>query len=141
MTLDGILTVVRFSHHIKTSSSIVVTPSGMFTVFRLSQKSGAWCFHDNEKMKYEGIVPDKYNSVVDMGVRPNDIVFDENSGLRGTVRRSIFLGSEYNMFVDFDGQEVRVQRSTFDDGAGFIKEGSEVGINFLNPVFYSAKEA
>lgn len=134
---------------IGTDEDIILRPASRFVFefigvsnfFRLSQKSGAWCFHDNEKMKYEGIVPDKYNSVVDMGVRPNDIVFDENSGLRGTVRRSIFLGSEYNMFVDFDGQEVRVQRSTFDDGAGFIKEGSEVGINFLNPVFYNAKEA
>ena len=76
-----------------------------------------------------------------MGVRPNDIVFDESSNVRGTVKRSVFLGSEYNMFIDFNGQEIRVQRSTFDDGAESFKEGSEVGLKFLNPVFYQAKEA
>ncbi|MBQ3758001.1 MAG: TOBE domain-containing protein, partial [Synergistaceae bacterium] len=91
--------------------------------------------------KYDGVVPDEYTSVVDLGVRPNDIVFDETSNVRGKLRRSVFLGSEYNMFVDFNGQEVRVQRSTFDDGAGSVKEGSEVGLKFLNPVFYHAKEA
>ena len=134
---------------IGTDEDIILRPASRFVFefigvsnfFTLTKKSGAWCFHDNEQIKYEGAVPDKYNSVVDMGVRPNDIIFDDNSNVRGMVKRSIFLGSEYNMFVDFDGQEIRVQRSTFDDGAGKIKEGSEIGIKFLNPVFYNAKEA
>lgn len=114
---------------------------GVSNFFRLTNRSGTWCFHDKEAMKFDGTVPEGYTSSVDMGVRPNDIVFDEASPVRGTIRRSVFLGSEYNMFVDFDGQEVRVQRSTFDEGAGNIKEGSEVGLKFLNPVFYEPKEA
>ena len=134
---------------IGTDEDIILRPASRFVFefigvsnfFRLVKKSGSWCFHDNENIKYNEKVPDEYSSSVDMGVRPNDIVFDEGSEIRGSVRRSVFLGSEYNMFVDFDGQEVRVRRSTFDDGAGTVKEGAEIGLKFLNPVFYSAKEA
>ncbi|MBR0254097.1 MAG: ABC transporter ATP-binding protein [Synergistaceae bacterium] len=133
---------------IGTDEDIILRPSSRFVFefigvsnfFRLSQKSGSWCFHDNENIKYDGVIPDKYSSAVDMGVRPNDIIFDDSSKVRGIVKRSVFLGSEYNMFIDFDGQEIRVQRSTFDDGSGSVKEGSEVGLKFLNPVFYTAKE-
>ncbi len=114
---------------------------GVSNFFRLTKNGDAWCFHDNPAEKYEGVVPEKFSSSADMGVRPNDIVFDDASAVRGQVKRSVFLGSEYNMFIDFDGQEVRVQRSTFDEGAGTIKEGAEVGLRFINPVFYEAKEA
>ena len=132
-----------------TDEDIILRPAGRFVFefigvsnfFRLSEKSGTWCFHDNPAEKYEGTVPAKYTASVDMGVRPNDIVFDESSSVRGTVKRSVFLGSEYNMFIDFGGQEVRVQRSTFDDGAGSVREGDNVGLRFINPVFYEAKEA
>ena len=112
---------------------------GVSNFFTLSNKKGSWCFHDKDSLKFSGQVPDEYDSLVDIGVRPNDIVFDESSEIRGKVKRSVFLGSEYNMFIDFDGQEVRVRRSTFDDGAGTVKEGSEVGLKFLNPVFYRSK--
>lgn len=133
---------------IGTDEDIILRPANRFVFefigvsnfFKLTRKNDSWCFHDNNSIKYEGTVPEKYDTLVDMGVRPNDIVFDDNSGVRGKVRRSVFLGSEYNMFIDFDGQEVRVQRSTFDEGAGSIKEGSEVGLKFLNPVFYHSKE-
>ena len=132
-----------------TDEDIILRPANRFVFefigvsnfFTLSKTLSSWCFHDNEKLKYDGVVPEKYTSKVDMGVRPNDIVFDESSNVRGTVKRSVFLGSEYNMFIDFNGQEIRVQRSTFDDGAESFKEGSEVGLKFLNPVFYQAKEA
>lgn len=134
---------------IGTDEDIILRPASRFVFefigvsnfFTLRNFSGTWCFHDNNALKYDGTIPEQYASSVDMGVRPNDIVFDESSPVRGRVRRSVFLGSEYNMFIDFDGQEVRVQRSTFDDGAGSIEEGSEVGLKFLNPVFYHTKEA
>ena len=134
---------------IGTDEDIILRPASRFVFefigvsnfFKLNKKSDSWCFHDNENIKYDEKVPDEFTSETDMGVRPNDIVFDENSEIRGHVKRSVFLGSEYNMFVDFDGQEIRVQRSTFDDGAGSVREGAEVGLKFLNPVFYNAKEA
>ena len=134
---------------IGTDEDIILRPASRFVFefigvsnfFRLSEKSGSWFFNGSSAMKYDGAVPDEYKTQVDLGVRPNDIVFDDSSEIRGRVRRSVFLGSEYNMFIDFNGQEVRVQRSTFDDGAEAVKEGSEVGLRFLNPVFYHAKEA
>ena len=132
-----------------TDEDIILRPSGRFVFefigvsnfFRLSKNQNKWCFHDNNNLIYDGIIPSEYAANVDMGVRPNDIVFDENSPVKGKVKRSVFLGSEYNMFIDFDGQEIRVQKSTFDEGAANIQEGSEVGLKFLNPVFYEAKEA
>ena len=133
---------------IGTDEDIILRPANRFVFefigvsnfFTLTNKSDSWCFHDDDAIKYDGQIPGKYSSVVDMGVRPNDIVFDDASNVKGKVKRSVFLGSEYNMFIDFDGQEIRVQRSTFDDGAGNVKEGAEVGLKFLNPVFYPAKE-
>ena len=132
-----------------TDEDIILRPAGRFVFefigvsnfFRLSKVSEGWCFHNNPAEKYDGVVPEKYTAFTDMGVRPNDIVFDEASPVRGKVKRSVFLGNEYNMFVDFGGQEVRVQRSTFDEGAGKITEGADVGLKFINPVFYEAKEA
>ena len=35
----------------------------------------------------------------DMGVRPMNIVFDSSSPVRGTIRRAVFLGNQYNYFV------------------------------------------
>ena len=143
MDSEGRLTQIGTDEDIilRPASRFVFEFIGVSNFFRLTNKSGSWCFHDNASIRYDDAIPDKYNSQVDMGVRPNDIIFDDSSTVRGIVKRSVFLGSEYNMFIDFDGQEVRVQRSTFDDGAGSVREGSEVGLKFLNPVFYNAKEA
>lgn len=143
MDSEGRLTQIGTDEDIilRPASRFVFEFIGVSNFFRLSRINDTWCFHDNNSIMYTDSVPDKYNASVDMGVRPNDIIFDDSSSVRGVVKRSVFLGSEYNMFIDFDGQEVRVQRSTFDDGAGSVKEGSEVGLKFLNPVFYNAKEA
>ncbi|MBQ7577180.1 MAG: ABC transporter ATP-binding protein [Synergistaceae bacterium] len=143
MNADGSLS------QIGTDEDIILRPANRFVFefigvsnfFRLAKKNNSWCFHDNEALKFDESIPQNFDSFVDMGVRPNDIIFDDSSTIRGRVKRSVFLGSEYNMFIDFDGQEVRVRRSTFDDGAGLIAEGSDVGLKFLNPVFYPAKEA
>ncbi len=145
MNSDGSLS------QIGTDEDIILRPANRFVFefigvsnfFTLKKINNSWCFHDNEKIIYNDSIPENFDSLVDMGVRPNDIIFDENSQIRGRVKRSVFLGSEYNMFIDFDGQEIRVQRSTFDDGAGMIQEGADVGLKFLNPVFYESntKEA
>ena len=76
-----------------------------------------------------------------MGVRPNDIVFDPQSPLRVTVSRSVFLGSEYDYFVQLGGRELRIQQNTLDAAKyGVMKEGAETGIRLLNYRFYPAKE-
>ena len=74
-----------------------------------------------------------------IGIRPNDIVFDAASPIKATVRRSVFLGNEYDYFLDFDGTELRVQQNTLDAAKyGVPAEGSTVGIKLLNYRFYPA---
>ncbi len=78
---------------------------------------------------------------LEVGVRPNDIVFDNASPLRVKVKRSVFLGSEYDYFVDLGGRELRIQQNTLDAAKyGVMKEGQETGIRLLNYRFYPEKE-
>lgn len=83
----------------------------------------------------EGFVPGRRHV---MGVRPMNIVFDQVSQVRGTIRRAVFLGSEYDYFVDVGNQELRVERNALDalEDAHTYQEGDEVGLQFLRPVFY-----
>lgn len=77
-----------------------------------------------------------------MGIRPNNIIFDQTSKIQAAVKRSVFLGSEYDYFVDFAGHEIRIQKNAFDAGkAGHIeKEGEKVGLTFVNPEFYPVRK-
>ncbi len=78
---------------------------------------------------------------LELGVRPNDIVFDKDSSLRVTVKRSVFLGSEYDYFVELGGRELRIQQNTLDAAKyGVMREGQETGIRLLNYRFYPEKE-
>ncbi|HAI51882.1 ABC transporter ATP-binding protein [Candidatus Darwinibacter acetoxidans] len=78
-------------------------------------------------------------AVLDVGIRPNDIVFDSSSPFRGVVRRAVFLGSEYEYFVQAGDKSLRIQQGALDASLnGIAAEGSEVGLNFLNPQYYEA---
>ena len=78
---------------------------------------------------------------LEVGVRPNDIVFDPDSPLKVTVTRSVFLGSEYDYFVTLGGKELRVQQNALDAAKyGVVREGAETGIRLLNYRFYPKKE-
>ena len=133
---------------IGTDEDIILRPAdrfvfefiGVSNFFTLTRSGDEWLFHNRPEWPYRSDVPSEFESAgrVDMGVRPNGIVFDDASPIRGTIRRSVFLGSEYNLFVDLDGQEVRVQRSAF-EGTGGVQEGTEVGLSFLSPKFYAVK--
>ena len=91
----------------------------------------------------EGTLPEGIDASqgLELGVRPNDIVFDSDAPLRATVMRSIFLGSEYDYFIRLGDQELRVQQDTLDvTRRGALKEGVETGIRFLNYRFYPPKK-
>lgn len=76
---------------------------------------------------------------IEVGVRPNDIIFDDTSPIRGIVKRSVFLGSEYDYFILLGDKELRVQQSTLDAVQyGIAKEGSEIGLRLLNPRYYES---
>ena len=78
---------------------------------------------------------------LEVGVRPNDIVFDPDSPLKVTVTRSVFLGSEYDYFVTLGGKELRVQKYALDAAKyGVVRERAETGIRLLNYRFYPKKE-
>lgn len=118
---------------------------GVSNFFTLKRSGTNWCFSGSEPLFYDGEVPAEYDraEAVDMGVRPNNIVFDSSSPLKARVNRSVFLGSEYDYFVEFLGREVRVQKNAFDTlGTGVVEqEGDQVGLRFISPRFYPAVTA
>ncbi|MEG2441564.1 MAG: ABC transporter ATP-binding protein [Acetivibrio sp.] len=78
---------------------------------------------------------------LELGVRPNDIIFDSASPLKAFVKRGVFLGSEYDYFMMLGNKELRVQQNTLDVVQnGIVKEGSTVGIRLLNPHYYQEKK-
>lgn len=117
---------------------------GVSNFFRIKKQGGSWYFFGNSKLPYEGEVPKEFEKAgeADMGIRPNNIFFDKTAKARAKVKRSVFLGSEYDYFVDFAGQEVRVQKNAFDaTQAGRVeKEGEEVGLVFVSPEFYPVRK-
>lgn len=89
-----------------------------------------------DSMKIDG------SSAKEMGVRPNDIIFDPASPLKARIVRAVFLGSEYDYFLDFGGVELRAQASALDIlEHGEAKEGDTVGISFANPRIYERKDS
>ena len=77
----------------------------------------------------------------ELGVRPNDIVFDAASPLKARVDSKVFLGSEYNYLLSLGKKQIRVQQSMLDARTkGVADEGTTVGIRFLNTRFYPTKK-
>ncbi len=116
---------------------------GVSNFIPVTEKNGAWCLDIGEGIPYrkerpQGILPYVKNV---MGIRPMDIVFDDDSPVRATIEQSVFLGSLFNYFVRVGDRELRVQRSTLDslDGREYV-EGQEVGLRFLNEKYYDAEE-
>ena len=88
----------------------------------------------------QSLLPKENVSGKEMGVRLNDVVFDNNSPLRATVSSKIFLGSEYNYFLKLGQKDIRVQQDMLAARLyGTPNEGEETGISFLNPHFYDPK--
>ncbi|WP_242956422.1 ABC transporter ATP-binding protein [Enterocloster lavalensis] len=116
---------------------------GVSNFIPVVEKSGSWCLDIGEGIPYSGVRPKGILPGVKnvMGIRPMDIIFDDESPVRGTIEQSVFLGSLFNYFVRVGDQELRVQRSTLDslDGREYA-EGQEVGLRFLNEKYYNAEE-
>jgi iron(III) transport system ATP-binding protein len=95
-----------------------------------------------ERIPYTGEVPEEAaNGGFDLGVRPNDIVFDNSSPVKAKVDSRVFLGSEYNYFLSVGNRQIRVQQSMLDARTkGIANEGETVGIRFLNTRFYPTKK-
>ncbi len=116
---------------------------GVSNFIPVAEKSGSWCLDIGEGIPYSAARPKGILLGVKnvMGIRPMDIIFDDESPVRGTIEQSVFLGSLFNYFVRVGDQELRVQRSSLDslDGREYA-EGQEVGLRFLNEKYYDAEE-
>ena len=133
-----------------TDEEIILHPANRFTFefigvsnFIPVEKDGkGMALNCGEKIPYEGSVPEEARSGgYELGVRPNDIVFDDASPLKAKVDSRVFLGSEYNYFLSVGKKQIRVQQSMLDARTkGVANEGETVGIRFLNTRFYPAKK-
>ena len=125
---------------------IILHPANRFTfefigvsnIIPLVQDAGALKLDCGEKIPYPETVPaEAANGGFELGVRPNDIIFDDASPLKAKVDSRIFLGSEYNYFLSIGKKQIRVQQSMLDARTkGVANEGETVGVRFLNPRFY-----
>ena len=133
-----------------TDEDIILHPANRFTFefigvsnfLPLEKDGNGMCLNVGEKIPYPFEVPaEAANGGYEIGVRPNDIVFDSDSPLRAKVDSRVFLGSEYNYFLSLGQKQIRVQQSMLDARTrGTAGEGETVGIRFLNTRCYPAKE-
>ena len=133
-----------------TDEEIILRPANRFTFefigvsnFLPLEKEGDSLFLNcGEKIPYPLEVPEEAaNGGYEIGVRPNDIVFDSQSPLKAKVDSRVFLGSEYNYFLSLGQKQIRAQQSMLDARTtGVANEGETVGIRFLNTRCYPAKK-
>ena len=122
--------------------SPVSTPQAEARYPFLFNNNGVLALDCGELIPYPDEVPQEARSGgYDLGVRPNDIVFDDNSSLKARVDSRVFLGSEYNYFLSLGQKQIRVQQSMLDARTkGIAEEGETVGIRLLNPRFYPTEK-
>ena len=131
--------VNRFTFEfIGTSNFIPISKDKDKIYFDLNEKiaysSNGDYLGDKEFKEYSG-------NDYELAVRLNDISFDDKSSIKAKVTSKVFLGSEYNYFLDLYGREIRMQQSMLDAKTkGTKNEGDEVGISFVNAHFYKKKE-
>ena len=133
-----------------TDEEIILRPANRFTFefigvsnfLPLEKDAGGLKLNCGQKIPYPGEVPkEAENGGYDLGVRPNDIVFDPASPLKAKVDSRVFLGSEYNYFLSIGEKQIRVQQSMLDARTkGVANEGEMVGVRFLNARFYPTRK-
>ena len=133
-----------------TDEEVILRPANRFTFefigisnfLPLVRENGRLMLDCGEKIPYPDQVPEEAkNGGYELGVRPNDIVFDPESPLRAMVDSRVFLGSEYNYFLSLGKKQIRVQQSMLDARTkGVANEGEQVGIRLLNARFYPAQK-
>lgn len=110
---------------------------GVSNFIPVTALGGGLALDVGEKIPLPGIKA-QGNTKQAMGVRPMNIVFDESSPIRAKILRAVFLGNQYDYFIALGSIELRVERNALDalEDARVYREGDEVGVSFLNPVFY-----
>ena len=116
---------------------------GVSNFFPLVRENGHTYLVAGEKFLYDECPQEIFASgrPMEMGVRLNDMIFDDSSPVRGKVTRSVFLGSEYVYFIPLGNREIRMQVNALDVMQNNkAEEGQEVGLRFLQPRYYEARK-
>ena len=116
---------------------------GVSNFFPLVRENGHIYLVAGEKFLYDECPPEIFASgkPMEMGSRLNDMVFDDQSPIRGKITRSVFLGSEYVYFIQLGNREIRMQVNALDVMQNKkAEEGQEVGLRFLQPRYYEARK-
>lgn len=76
-----------------------------------------------------------------LGVRPMDIVFDDNSPIKAKIVQATFLGNIYTYFISLGKEEYRVQRiATGETDDDKYREDLTVGVKFVNVKYFDMEE-
>lgn len=116
---------------------------GISNFIPLSLKDEKVYLEVGESILYPEGSPDifTHGKNMELGIRPNNIVFDNESPLKARVKSVVFLGNEFDYFITLGNKDLRVQRNALDAiQKGNYKEGDIVGIRLVEPKFYPAKE-
>lgn len=149
---DNIAVMAQDGHicQIGVDEDIIRRPADrfVFTFVGVSNFIPVYCGNGNVLTESGSYVCDimkedmKEGQKLDLGVRPMDIVFDESSEIKVTIKSVTFLGDQYDYFVDFKGQELRIESNALDALSHRIyEEGETVGVRFLNVRYYPREEA
>ena len=115
---------------------------GVSNFIPVVKKGDDYCLHLDTDIPYSASQPDGWiDAPAEMGIRPMDMIFDENGPVPAKITQAVFLGNMYNYFVEIGGKEFRLQRSTLDglDGKEY-KVGDTVHLRLVNEKYYAVKE-
>ena len=133
-------------NQIGTDDEIIEHPANQF-VFKfigvsnfipVIEKSGKYCLHLDKDYEYTSEKPTGWiDGPSEMGIRPMDMIFDDNGLVEATITQAVFLGNMFNYFVKIGDREFRLQRSTLDSLSGRdYKTGDTVRLRFVNEKYY-----
>ena len=108
----------------------------------IRQDGKIWLDYPEKQLVSEEIPADYPQSdKADLGIRPMDIVFDDESLLKARIVSAVFFGNIYSYFIDIAGHEYRVQRITSGNAEDEkYAEGVVTGIRLLNCKYFAREE-
>ena len=143
MQPDGSIAQIGTDEEIiaKPANRFVFSFVGVSNFLPVKKSGGKLCLdYPEDQTCFSGTIPEdfpKNSDKADMGIRPMDIVFDENSPVRVKINTATFFGNIYNYFIDLAGHEYRVQRITTGNAEDEkYVEGLETGIRFLSCKYF-----
>jgi len=114
---------------------------GVSNFMPVIEKNGKYYLHLDEDVLYAETRPAGWiDGPAEMGIRPMDMILDDQGLTEGVLTQAVFLGDMYNYFVQIGGREFRLQRSTLDslDGREY-KAGDQVRMRLINEKYYPAE--